>query len=184
MAERDAELVAQSLSGNRAAFGELVRTHMRWVGAVAAGVLGDFTAARDVACEAFRRAFVSLSKLGDRARVRPWLYTITQRTALDWLRYNQESLETTTMQSVGTGEPEPRQQVLAEILALPPHYREAILLRHIGGCSCAEAAGLMSVPEADAAARLAGAEHALALRVAQLPSRRGGLEPGQTTNDE
>jgi hypothetical protein len=37
MGESDAELVARALSGQRAAFAELVRRHVRWVGAVAAG---------------------------------------------------------------------------------------------------------------------------------------------------
>jgi len=166
MAETDAELVARTQSGQRAAFAEMVHRHVRWVGAVAAGVLGDLGAARDVVCESFRRAFVSLSKLPDRRRFQPWLYTITQRTALDWLRSQQESQPTTAIASVGSVEPEPHQRALAEVLALPPHYREALLLRAIGGCTCAEVAHVTGGGSADAEARLARAEQALARRLA------------------
>jgi RNA polymerase sigma-70 factor (ECF subfamily) len=165
VSRRDAELVAETLSGNRAAFAQLIRDHIRWVGAVAAGVLGDLGAARDVACESFRRAFVSLAKLPDRERFRPWLYTITQRTALDWLRHYLEAQETSALGVVSAAEPSQAQQVLAEILALPPHFREAILLRHLAGCSCSDVADLMGGEVADAETLLGRAELALALRL-------------------
>ncbi len=170
MPESDAELVARAQSGQKPAYAELVHRHVRWVGAVAAGVLGDLGAARDVVCESFRRAFVSLSKLPDRRRFQPWLYTITQRTALDWLRSQQESQPTSAIASVQATEPEPRQHALAEVLALPPHYRESLLLRAIGGCTCAEVARVTGGEPADAEARLARAEQALARRLAATRS--------------
>jgi len=165
MADRDAQLVAETLSGNRGAYAQLVRAHVGWVGAVAAGVLGDFSAARDVTCESFRRGFVSLASLPDRRRFRPWLYTIAQRTALDWLRHHQGSQDTSALSPVGQAEPDARQRVLAEVLALPPHYREAVLLRHVGGLSCAQMAELTGGDATDAELRLARAGLALARRL-------------------
>ena len=164
MVEGDAELVAQSLSGNRGAYGELVRRHVAWVGAAAAGVLGDLTVACDVVCESFRRAYVSLANLPDRRSFCPWLYTITQRTALDWLRHHQESQDTSAMRPVGEGRADERLRLLAEVLALPPHFREAILLHHVGGRSAAEIADLTGGVAADAESRLRRAEQALAQR--------------------
>ena len=184
MADRDAELVAKAQRGDRAAYGELVQAHMRWVGAVAAGVLGDLSAARDVACESFRRAFVSLGKLPSRRRFQPWLYTITQRTALDWLRHHQEAQDTSPMRAVGTGAPDEGLRVVAATLALPPHYREAVLLRHVGGCSCADTAKLVGGEPGDAELRLARGEHTLTHRVAAAHGGRAVAAAGLVLSDE
>jgi RNA polymerase sigma-70 factor (ECF subfamily) len=171
MADRDAELVAQSLGGDRAAFAELVRTHASWAGAAAAGALGDLVAAREVTAHAFHRAFVSLARLPDRRRFRQWLYTLVQQTALEWLRNHHDADDAPAPPSDAGTEAEPHQRVLAAILTLPAHHREAILLRYIGQCSCDDIARLTELPPADAELRLARAEHALALRLAQGPPR-------------
>ena len=51
-----------------------------------------------------------------------------------------------------------------EVLALPPHFREAILLHHVGGRSAAEIADLTGGAAADAESRLRRAQQALAQR--------------------
>ena len=68
-AKSDAELVADTLAGDREAFGELYDRHARLVRAVVVGVSGDWSSVDDMTQECFLRAYRKLATLRDRARV-------------------------------------------------------------------------------------------------------------------
>jgi RNA polymerase sigma-70 factor (ECF subfamily) len=75
----DAELVAQTLAGNREAFGQLYDSYARLVRAVAAGVSGDWPAVDDMVQECFLRAYRNLIALRDPHRFGPWIVGIARQ---------------------------------------------------------------------------------------------------------
>jgi RNA polymerase sigma-70 factor (ECF subfamily) len=75
------ELVAQTLAGDREAFGRLYDRHAGMVRAVVAGVSGDWSAVEDMTQESFLRAYRKLATLRDPARVGPWVVGIARHVA-------------------------------------------------------------------------------------------------------
>src|SRR5215218_7347856 len=85
MGDEDPDL-DRARSGDREAFGRLVRKHHRRVYAAALHILGNHSDADDASQEAFVRAFRGLSTFDGRADFFTWLYRITVNTALNALR--------------------------------------------------------------------------------------------------
>jgi len=81
----DAELVQQVRQGDQEAFSELMARHQDYVHGLAYHLVENFEDARDLAQDAFVRAYLHLGQLRDPARFGPWLRRITQRVCLDWL---------------------------------------------------------------------------------------------------
>ncbi len=77
----DGELVAAARTGEKTAFGELVRRHQGSAVRVAAVALGSSDDAEDVAQEAFVKAHRSLHHFRDDGAFRPWLLQIVVNTA-------------------------------------------------------------------------------------------------------
>jgi RNA polymerase sigma-70 factor (ECF subfamily) len=75
----DADLVAQTLAGNRESFGELYDRYARMVRAVVAGVSGDWPSAEDMTQECFLRGYRNLSKLREPERFGPWIVGIARQ---------------------------------------------------------------------------------------------------------
>jgi RNA polymerase sigma-70 factor (ECF subfamily) len=75
----DAELVTESLAGQREPFGRLYDRYARIVAAVVAGVSGDWNHVDDMTQECFLRAFRKLSTLRDRTRFGPWVVGIARQ---------------------------------------------------------------------------------------------------------
>jgi RNA polymerase sigma factor (sigma-70 family) len=78
-APSDSELVAQTLAGNREAFGQLYDRYARLVRAVVGGVSGDWIASDDMVQECFLRGYRNLPKLRDPARFGPWMVGIARQ---------------------------------------------------------------------------------------------------------
>jgi DNA-directed RNA polymerase specialized sigma24 family protein len=55
-------------------------------GAIAFGIVGDFSSADDVVQEALLKAYCDLGKLRDRNKFKVWLAGIVRSRAIDWLR--------------------------------------------------------------------------------------------------
>jgi RNA polymerase sigma-70 factor (ECF subfamily) len=79
--ENDAELVSESLAGNREAFGDLYDRYAATVRVIVAGVSGDWGAVEDMAQESFLRAYRNLSRLRDRQRFGAWIAGIARQVA-------------------------------------------------------------------------------------------------------
>jgi RNA polymerase sigma-70 factor (ECF subfamily) len=77
----DAELVAESIAGDRDAFGQLYDRHARMVRAVVLAVSGDWSAVEDMTQESFLRAYRKLETLRDRNSFRPWIVGIARQVA-------------------------------------------------------------------------------------------------------
>ena len=75
----DADLVAETLAGDREAFGQLYDRHARMVRAVVAAVSGDWRAVEDMTQECFLRAFRNLARLRDPALFGAWVVGIARQ---------------------------------------------------------------------------------------------------------
>jgi RNA polymerase sigma factor (sigma-70 family) len=82
----DAELVKRACKGDNEAFSDLIGKYANAVYGAAYGKLGDFHRAQDIAQEVFVKAFKKLSSIKDPDKLGSWLYAVTNRECLDWLR--------------------------------------------------------------------------------------------------
>ena len=70
-------------SGDRTAFGELVRRHDHWVRGVVFGVLGQQDRVDDAVQQVWTTAWERINELRDPARWRAWRYRLARNAALD-----------------------------------------------------------------------------------------------------
>jgi RNA polymerase sigma-70 factor (ECF subfamily) len=82
----DDELVRRALTGDRAAYGELVRRHQAAALRLAAGICGSTEEARDIVQEALVKGYRSLGGFRGDASVRSWLLRIVANDAKNVVR--------------------------------------------------------------------------------------------------
>jgi RNA polymerase sigma-70 factor (ECF subfamily) len=80
------EEVTSACQGDLEAYSALISKYSNAVYATAFSVIGDFHYAQDIAQEAFVKAWNSLGSLDDFDKFGSWLFTITKRLSIDWLR--------------------------------------------------------------------------------------------------
>jgi len=74
----ETELLLQSLSGNRQAFGLIVERYQSTICSIAYSATGSFAKSEELAQETFIRAWKALAQLKDLDKFRPWLCTIAR----------------------------------------------------------------------------------------------------------
>jgi len=162
----DEELVTRALAGGREAFEALVRRHQRPLVNHLYRITGQREEAFDLAQETFIKVYQSLDAFDSRFRFTTWLYRIAFNCAVDHLRKKQPrtcSLSQERGDVEGSGEApavsgvEPRPDEVLQlrelearideaIQALPPSYRQLILLRHRQHCRYDEIARITRLP--------------------------------------
>lgn len=80
------ELIQRILEGDDAAFACLVRKYQKRVHALAWRKIGDFHIAEDITQETFLQVYRKLATLKNPSQFPGWLYVITNRCCLAWLR--------------------------------------------------------------------------------------------------
>lgn len=85
------ELIARAQSGDRSAFGQLVRKHERRVFACAVQMMGQSSEVDDVVQDVFVRAFRAISKFDGRSELSTWLYRICVNVCLNRFRSGRRS---------------------------------------------------------------------------------------------
>ena len=152
----EAELVAQTLAGERAAFGVLVERYAPQARRVARAVLGDPDEADDAAQDGFLSALVKLGQFDARRPFGPWLMRIVANAATDRRRRRQvRRVEPLDPGLVGGGPRPDTEAVRSELGAhlraalaeLPPRRRTAVVLFDVEGYSHAEIAEMLGIPE-------------------------------------
>ena len=158
MAE-EKDLIARSGAGDMEAFEALVLRYETQIGAAAFRLCGSREEGEDLAQETFVKAWRSIAGYRGQASLRTWLMAILTNTWRDRLRKNQVS-EVPLDAPIDNGEgilerqwqddsPGPDalmenrevDEVLGKMIqALPPEYKEALVLRDIQGFSYEEAA--------------------------------------------
>ena len=150
----DSTLVDMTLGGNSEAFATLVERYDRAVYHLAYRTVRDSEEARDVAQEAFFKAFRSLRTFKPGAKFSTWIFSITYHACCDRLnrrkRYSNEAFP-----ERADAAPGPESQAIASdqarrlrsaIQALPEKYRTAITLYHLQGRQYEEIAQVLGIP--------------------------------------
>jgi RNA polymerase sigma-70 factor (ECF subfamily) len=164
VAGTDSRLVARALAGEKRAFEELVRRHLRSAHAVALGVLGNPADAEDVCQDAFLTALEKLEECRDPQRFAAWLMRIVRNRALNFrasrsLRQG-VPLEEAAEKSGGENpereaeRSETRERLLAALSGLPESQREVVLLHDLEGWRHREIAELLDTSEGAVRVRL------------------------------
>jgi len=168
----DLDIVRRCLAGERDAFAELVRRHQRAVFGVAARMLDNRDEAEDAAQEAFVRAYSALATFRGESDMRTWLVRITTRLCIDLLRARRRRPEVflddqTSEPADGGWESDvtERHSIVRAIAELPPHYKAAIVLRHLQHMSYSEISASLGIPLATVKTHLRRARRILQSRL-------------------
>jgi RNA polymerase sigma-70 factor (ECF subfamily) len=172
--QEEKRIIAQILAGQTQLFHELIRPYERSVYVMALSFVHNEADAEDIAQEAFLKAFRNLAAFRGEAKFGTWLISITLNEARSRLRRNKaaptESLDTAPDEE-GHVSPAllrdwreiPSEQlergelklVLQKaIAALPPAYREVLLLREVEELNTGEVAELLKISVSLAKVRL------------------------------
>lgn len=81
------ELELRAITGDPAAFGEVIRAHDRALRGLVWGIVRDPHAIDDVMQSSYEKAFGALASFDGRSALKTWLHSICYRTALDHIRY-------------------------------------------------------------------------------------------------
>jgi RNA polymerase sigma-70 factor, ECF subfamily len=171
MASTDEELVARSIGGDLDSFNQLVLRWERPIYALAYRVIGREEDARDVAQEAFLRAFRAIGGFKGQAKFSSWLYRITLNLCRDWIRRERRTPITLAPEGVDlvelAGETAPSESIeelvsrkqlgraVEKAMALlPEEQRTAIILKEYHGLTFQEIADMLDCPLSTVKTRL------------------------------
>jgi RNA polymerase sigma-70 factor (ECF subfamily) len=169
MGRSDEELVEACRSGDSSAFEQLVGRWEDKIRGAAWRVLGSEEEAREVAHEAFVRAFQGIGGFKREARFSSWLYQIAVNLCRDRLR-RRRARPTVSLEDVaGAGSllvesrPGAHEQLLGKDLAnavrraiqtLPEEQREVVILKEYEGLTFLEIAQALDAPVSTVKTRL------------------------------
>jgi len=155
------KLIRLALSGDSAAFEQIVARYDRRVMSLAIRLLGSPDDAQDAAQEVFLRAFKYLHRLDLQKPIEPWLMQMTVNVCRDIGRKRQQRRNTFLEISQPeemiadrscdplsgvTGEQE-RQMIRTALNSLPEKERRAIVLRDVEGLTTSEVAAILHSSE-------------------------------------
>jgi RNA polymerase sigma-70 factor (ECF subfamily) len=146
--QSDAQLVQETLDGDKQAFALLVARYERSVRAAAINIVKSSHTADDIAQEVFVRAWEQLPTLRNPKVFGPWLMTITRRCGVDWLRRQQSLKYSDGLDQMAAHEKngqldEKHQYLLETIDRLPKAERQVIMLRYFGPHSVRDVASIV-----------------------------------------
>jgi RNA polymerase sigma factor (sigma-70 family) len=166
---------SRSTGEDYARFTSLVLPHLDAAYNLAHWLTGNRSDAEDVVQDASLRAFRAIHKFAG-GNARAWVLCIVRNTAYSWLRKNRptavvtvenlEAVEATHARPDGPGAETPEAALIAKsdadylraaIAALPPPFRETLVLRDIEGLDYREIAETTEVPIGTVMSRLARA---------------------------
>ena len=158
----DVQLIHRILSGDDEAFTALVRKYQKSVHALAWRKIGDFHYAEDITQDTFLQVYKNLSTLKDPRQFAGWLYVITNRRCLNWIRDNrtaQQILEGATVETSDKSaysryvseqreaeSAERRQHIVKQLLEkLPESERTVMTLYYLGEMTTREIGKFLGV---------------------------------------
>ncbi|MBN1448341.1 MAG: sigma-70 family RNA polymerase sigma factor [Bacteroidetes bacterium] len=163
----DDELILRIQSGEKHAYGELVRAYMQPAYYSALALVGSHDDALDLSQQAFIRAYGAIRRFERGCSFFTWYYRILRNLCLNRLRDRatqalpfsncvdmQETASTADDPSVSTERSMLREQVRSALDRLRPEEREIVVLRDFEGYSYAEIAELLECPQGTVMSRL------------------------------
>lgn len=164
----DAQLIDDSLNGDSAAFGQLVRRYQDRLYNTIVHVVGCREEAEDVVQDAFVQAFVKLDTFKGNSAFYTWLYRIAFNTAISHKR--RKKVEVSVDQSRERSGEEPEDsgdapddrlqreervgQVRAALDLLSEEHRAILVLREMEGCCYESISDILDLPIGTVRSRL------------------------------
>lgn len=153
----DGKLVKETLDGNSEAFTALVCRYQDVVYAAAYSIVRNFHDAKDIAQEAWINAYQKLITYDPNRHFGPWIYRISKRCAVDWLRKRGNSVVDNLSAALNIVDPrlkpdeEQEKRELYDIvnralLSLSEVNRETTVLYYINGYSQMDVSRILNVP--------------------------------------
>ncbi len=149
----DKKLIDNYLSGDRDAFGEIVKRHKDYVYNLAYRLTNNPSDAEDLTQEIFIRLMDKLESFRGDAKFSTWLYRLATNQCLDWLRRSRpesSSIDLLELKSDDNvqAKVESKEQIddiEKALTKLPADFRLAVTLRDIEGYSYSEIAEYLDV---------------------------------------
>jgi RNA polymerase sigma-70 factor (ECF subfamily) len=170
-------LIMQAQSGDREAFGLLVRAYLQRVYRAAYGIVHNHDDASDVAQDTFVRAYKNLGRFDVSRPLFPWLYQIARNLCLNRIeRINKRETRLPEFDTLRSSHWTPEEAVIAKdeqervrlaVASLPDQHREIIELSHFQECSYKEMAEILGIPIGTVMSRLYHARQKLKERLAE-----------------
>jgi RNA polymerase sigma-70 factor (ECF subfamily) len=157
MQPADTELVTRALSGSSAAFRALIHRYGSTVQGLIFNFLGRKDVLEDLAQEVFFQTYRSLPSLKRKDRFGSWVYGITRRVCMNWLRRQRGpmlSLESAANAANAIDDRDPgnefaeqsaEKELLTIVHSLPLIYREVVTLRYFEDLSYQEMASILDI---------------------------------------
>lgn len=170
----DQSLVLRTRGGDKQAYGELVERYQGTVFNVCLRLLGERHEAEDLMQDAFLRAHARLGTYDENRPFGPWIRRVAANLCLNRIKRrtplslpveelaSRVHVDAPRMPEQAAIEREQQLRVRSAILALPPHYRVVIELRHYQGLSYAEIGAELGIPLSDVKSHLFRARKLLA----------------------
>jgi RNA polymerase sigma-70 factor (ECF subfamily) len=192
-------LIERCLSGDQAAWDQIVRQHWRKVFNLAYKFVGRHDEAEDLTQDIFLKIFKALRTFDRRANFQTWLISISRNLCIDHYRSVRKERETMA-RDVDASDLSPvsrersplsqleqvdLKQIIRQALAeLPPALRQAVVLRDLQEFSYQEIADQLGLPEGTVKSRINRGRFELARQLRRLqhqapaskPAPRGGTE--------
>ncbi|MBV9103458.1 MAG: sigma-70 family RNA polymerase sigma factor [Candidatus Eremiobacteraeota bacterium] len=150
---RISALVEAARSGSADAFGELVDRYRAPVVRLAYSLTRDPDEAKDIAQDAFLRAFRRMQSFQPDRPFSRWLFVIARNVSLDAIRRKRRSLSTPTLAPVPELGPEDwamrnddAHRLREAMEGLPEHYRTVLDLYYTAGLRYREIAEALGIP--------------------------------------
>lgn len=195
--EEELELVIRVRAGDESAFETLLLEHQKKVYNLALRMVGNEEDAKDMAQEAFIRAYNSMDGFRGDSKFSVWLYRLTSNICIDFLRSrNKRQTLSLTFDDEDDGSEEfqipderfapdsvverkeLRRAVDEGLMTLSPEYREILLLREINGLSYEEIGRALGLEEGTVKSRIFRARKKLCAYLAET----GNIPVTQTSN--
>ncbi len=196
--EEELEIILRVRAGDTDAFEALVLEHQNKVYSLALRMVGNEEDARDMAQEAFIRAFNSLASFRGESKFSVWLYRLTSNICIDFLRGRAKRRTVSLNWEDEDGEEgeleipderfspearlertELRESVRRGLDSLSPEYREILLLREINGLSYDEISRALNLEEGTVKSRIFRARK----KLSEFLIREGNI-PGSIASNE
>ena len=176
MTLEEAEVLVRARTGDRVAFGALVKAYERRAYAVAYGFVHNRDDALELAQEAFARAYKAMPRFKTDLPFYPWLYRIIKNTCINHLKKRRRRGETSLDGLLESGfdvahaaeNPvhdaqlgDLRSAIASAMRRLSSEHCEILMMRHFQDLSYTEMAECLEIPKGTVMSRLHAARRAL-----------------------
>ena len=175
-------LLQLAVTGDSAAFAQIVSRHERRILSLAWRLLGSLEDAEDAAQETFLRAFKYLHRCDASRPIEGWLVRIAVNVCRDLGRSRQRRgvVSEETDPPLAAADPfsgvalEQQKRMLYQALAnLPEKERTAVVLRDLEGLSTAEVAGALGSTQATVRSQISSARVKIRRAIGQMTRKKG-----------